>query len=344
MDASTRVLLLFVAVALSAVIAPCQSAGSNESQFPTRAVTAAPEAHVQRSVHSDATGIGTAGRIAKWVDSGTLGNSIMSEFAVSGASNTYSVLQANDAVAHVLVGSGADFIGPTQAAFGATVGNGTSTPVHLFFGAQDGLAFVGTQTPTKMSFVTNNATKMVIDGFGRVGIDNLNPLYALEIGSDAQGAPAANVYVHGELTATAVIGAVYQDVAEWVPATEHVVPGTVVIVSGKSGNTVSPSDKAYDTRVAGVVSEHPGVLLGVPSRGSAKVATTGRVRVRVDASLHAIEIGDLLVTSDVPGTAMASQPIDVGGVKLHRPGTLIGKALEPLTTGTGEILVLLSLQ
>jgi hypothetical protein len=41
---------------------------------------------------------------------------------------------------------------------------------------------------------------------------------------------------------------------------------------------------------------------------------------------------------------MKSQPIDVGGIKIHRPGTLIGKALEPLPSGHGEILVLLSLQ
>jgi hypothetical protein len=31
-------------------------------------------------------------------------------------------------------------------------------------------------------------------------------------------------------------------------------------------------------------------------------------------------------------------------VQLHRPGTLIGKALEPLKRGSGKILVLLSLQ
>jgi hypothetical protein len=34
----------------------------------------------------------------------------------------------------------------------------------------------------------------------------------------------------------------------------------------------------------------------------------------------------------------------IGGRQLHAPGTLIGKALEPLPSGTGEILVLLSLQ
>ncbi len=42
--------------------------------------------------------------------------------------------------------------------------------------------------------------------------------------------------------------------------------------------------------------------------------------------------------------AMKSEPINIGGVQLHRPGTLIGKALEPLEKGSGRILVLLSLQ
>jgi hypothetical protein len=34
----------------------------------------------------------------------------------------------------------------------------------------------------------------------------------------------------------------------------------------------------------------------------------------------------------------------INGRPFHSPGTLIGKALEPLEKGTGEILVLLSLQ
>jgi hypothetical protein len=50
------------------------------------------------------------------------------------------------------------------------------------------------------------------------------------------------------------------------------------------------------------------------------------------------------VTSGTPGLAMKSQPVNIGGIQFHRPGTLIGKALEPLAKGRGEILVLLSLQ
>jgi hypothetical protein len=68
------------------------------------------------------------------------------------------------------------------------------------------------------------------------------------------------------------------------------------------------------------------------------------VKVRVDATAAPIRIGDLLVTGDSPGTAMKSIPIALGDAQIHRPGTIVGKALEPLDAGVGEILVLLSLQ
>jgi hypothetical protein len=41
---------------------------------------------------------------------------------------------------------------------------------------------------------------------------------------------------------------------------------------------------------------------------------------------------------------MRSRPIRVGGKLIHRPGTIIGKALEALPAGQGKILVLVSLQ
>ncbi|HYC88160.1 MAG TPA: hypothetical protein VEO54_03035 [Thermoanaerobaculia bacterium] len=103
------------------------------------------------------------------------------------------------------------------------------------------------------------------------------------------------------------------------------------------------SERAYDVRVAGVISAQPGLILGPAGAGKEMVATTGRVRVKVDAT-QPIHVGDLLVSSSKPGMAMKSQPLDLGGVAIHRPGTIIGKALEPLQSGEGEILVLLSLQ
>jgi hypothetical protein len=68
------------------------------------------------------------------------------------------------------------------------------------------------------------------------------------------------------------------------------------------------------------------------------------VKVKVDATRTPIKIGDLLVTSDTAGYAMKSEAMDLNGRKFHQPGTVIGKALQSLDSGRGEVLVLLSMQ
>ena len=114
--------------------------------------------------------------------------------------------------------------------------------------------------------------------------------------------------------------------------------GTVVVLGSERTNLVIPSGRAYDTAVAGVVTQSPGLLLGERGEGKVMVATTGRLRVRVDATRGAIHVGDLLVTSGEEGLAMRSEPLSIGGQSMNRPGTLLGKALEPLREGQGEIL------
>lgn len=148
----------------------------------------------------------------------------------------------------------------------------------------------------------------------------------------------------GNMIVNGSIGAKYQDLAEWVPTSRPMQAGTVVVLDRQRSNEVIPSFRAYDTSVAGVISATPGLLLGEEGEGKVKVATTGRVKVKVDASQGAIQVGDLLVCSDKEGRAMRSEPVNIVGIQMHRPGTLIGKALEPLAEGEGEILVLLSLQ
>jgi hypothetical protein len=140
------------------------------------------------------------------------------------------------------------------------------------------------------------------------------------------------------------IAAHYQDLAEWVPSREDLEPGTVVVLDLTVANSIIASNAAYATTVAGVVSARPGIILGEAGDDKEQIATTGRVRVKVDASNGPIRIGDLLVAGNRAGHAMKSQPVDLGGVLMHRPGTILGKALEPLESGAGEILVLLSLQ
>ena len=187
----------------------------------------------------------------------------------------------------------------------------------------------------KLTFATHSdagstANRVVIDRAGRVGIGT--------------AAPATALHVVGDIVVSGNINAKYQDVAEYVPSTQKLAAGTVVVLDESRDNHVLASKGAYDTRVAGVISAQPGLSLGERGEGKVLVATTGRVKVKVDATRAAIRIGDLIVTSDAEGVAMKSVPVELGGVAMHRPGTLIGKALESLEKGAGEILVLLSLQ
>jgi hypothetical protein len=181
-----------------------------------------------------------------------------------------------------------------------------------------------------------------IDNSGNVGIGTPSPTQKLHVAGNIN--VTATATEAGDITVAGTVHAKYQDVAEWVPSSEQLSAGTVVVLDATKSNQVTSSSVSYDTRVAGVISEQPGIALGEKSAGKVLVATTGRVRVKVDASKGPIHVGDLLVTSDLPGVAMKSEPVNLGGVQLHRPGTLIGKALEPLEKGKGEILVLLSLQ
>ena len=178
--------------------------------------------------------------------------------------------------------------------------------------------------------------RMSILPSGNVGIGTTNPQSKLDVAGDLN--------VTGNAVVAGNIAAKYQDVAEWVQARGQITAGTVVSLDAKLINAVAASHRAYDTHIAGVVSAQPGVILGEGGVGKVMVATTGRVKVRVDASKYPIKIGDLLVTSRKQGVAMRSQPIRAGRALIHRPGTIIGKALEPLANGVGEILVLLSLQ
>jgi len=193
-------------------------------------------------------------------------------------------------------------------------------------GGQGGnLLFATNGTP-----VSPATTRMIIQNAGNVGVGTLTPSTKLHV--------AGSVQVDGNIAAK------YQDVAEWVPSRETLLPGRVVVLDPQRTNHVMASTRPYDTTVVGVVSEQPGVLLGEGGEDKVKVAMTGRVKVKADASHRPIRTGDLLVTGGKAGTAMVSEAIQVNGHPFHQPGTILGKALESLPQGEGEILVLLTLQ
>jgi predicted heme/steroid binding protein len=257
-----------------------------------------------------------------------------------------------DAVANLLTAGYSGTPANRSIAF-QQIGNASTASQYLFLNGGLGTTSTTASPTVTSSFAPAFGIEATDSGMSIVAAaagTNVAPTRALTVNSAGHigiGVAPSSGYVvdiAGSLRATDVIGADYQDVAEWVPAGETLTPGMVVVLNHKHNNEVLESRTSYDTSVAGVVSEHPGVVLGKSGADKAKIATTGRVKVRVDASKAAIEIGDLLVTSDLAGSAMKSEPMEINGRRFHQPGTIIGKALEPLPSGTGEILVLLSLQ
>jgi len=82
----------------------------------------------------------------------------------------------------------------------------------------------------------------------------------------------------------------------------------------------------------------PGQYLTVIYRGLA--------RVKVDATLGAVKVGDLLTSSSTSGYAVRADLAvrQQGSSAAYVPGTIIGKALEPLQAGKGLIWALIDLQ
>jgi len=125
----------------------------------------------------------------------------------------------------------------------------------------------------------------------------------------------------------------------------EVKPGMVVAIDPTQPGQLRLARRAYDRTVAGIVSGANGVKPGLTMKqedsmanGTLPVALSGRVYCWVDAANGAIEPGDLLTTSDLPGYAM--KVTDYAKAQ----GAIIGKAMMALEKGKGLVLVLVSLQ
>ena len=129
-----------------------------------------------------------------------------------------------------------------------------------------------------------------------------------------------------------------------VSGTETAVPGSVMVIDPDNPGHLMPGHSAYDRKVAGVVSGAGDVQAGLTLHqegvleGDTIVAIAGRVYVLADAGNGAIEPGDLLTTSDMPGHAMKATDLDLA------QGAVLGKAMTALDSGTGLVLVLVNLQ
>jgi hypothetical protein len=188
-----------------------------------------------------------------------------------------------------------------------------NTGVNVLLQASSAGGFIGTTTNHPLVLRTNDQDRVVID-------------------------TAGNMRVNGDVILANADCAEDFDVSDAALGD----PGTVMVLS--DDGKLEDSSRAYDRRVAGVVSGagtyKPAIVLDKQHGGGHRkaIALMGKVFCKVDAQEAAIEIGDLLTTSSTPGHAMkASDPA-------RAFGAVIGKALRPLADGVGMIPVLIALQ
>lgn len=131
------------------------------------------------------------------------------------------------------------------------------------------------------------------------------------------------------------------------PSFPSVNPGAFEAISGSAGD-VAPGDvlvldasgavrranTVSDASVVGIAKSGP--FVGEDGAPQVPFAVAGIVTCRVDAANGAIRPGDLLVSSPNPGYAMR--------VDAPLPGTILGKAMDSLASGTGTVRVLVTLR
>jgi len=199
-----------------------------------------------------------------------------------------------------------------------------------------------------------------IDGLG-VGTTNVTDALTVQCGAGN----AIAVYPDGARTAGAAVfrveadgdvyadGTVYSastavgsaDVAERINVSEWVEAGDVVEIDPEHVGFFRKASGPYSQRVAGIVSTSPGVILGNHVDPASDewddnrpvLAIAGRVPVKASTENGLIAVGDLLVSSSVPGVAMKGDPT-------ASIGAVVGKAMERLDTGDGVIMAQVTLR
>jgi hypothetical protein len=214
-----------------------------------------------------------------------------------------------------------NFTNPGSADYWTIAGHSDATPAN-----------------SRLNFFTSQGTTgnvMCLYGNGKVSIGGGCIYYPTET-LDVAGTAAANVIkIRGG-----------SDLAERFEAnsTSIIEPGTLMVIDDEHPGQLMPSQEAYDTKVAGIVSGAGGIVSGLTLQqeglmeGNIVVAIAGRVYVKAEARSSAIKPGDLLTTSDIPGYAMKATD------RQRAQGAIIGKAMSELKEGTGLVLVLVNLQ
>ena len=118
------------------------------------------------------------------------------------------------------------------------------------------------------------------------------------------------------------------------PVSETVEAGDVLAFDPESGGLLLVAASIADPAVVGVATGDSKTVAGDDARREVPVALTGLVNCKVDAGYGAIRAGDLLTSSPTAGHAMRALEA--------LPGNILGKAAQPLETGTGTIKIIVT--
>jgi len=185
---------------------------------------------------------------------------------------------------------------------------------------------------------------ILINTAGWDGVHVVGPVGGSYYGSGVKGAEDFLVLNTGEVRSKVGFSTPSSGFAQILPITGSITDyqaGDVIVMGITGDMSVARAALPNSPTVIGVYVDSAGFLGGqavTPNEAASGIPVTimGIVPVKVSAENGPIQPGDLLVTSSTPGHAMRA--ID------PQPGTILGKALEPLSEGTGIILVLLMLQ
>ncbi|MDF1699162.1 MAG: hypothetical protein P1U56_25130 [Saprospiraceae bacterium] len=121
-------------------------------------------------------------------------------------------------------------------------------------------------------------------------------------------------------------------------------PGMIVSIDPLNAGKMTIANKAYDKKVAGIISGANGIKTGVfmgqkgtIADGQYPIALTGRVYVYASDEGGPIQPGDFLTTSSTPGYAMKTTDFN------KAQGAIVGKAMTA-PSKEGFVLVLVNLQ
>jgi len=187
---------------------------------------------------------------------------------------------------------------------------------------------------------------ILVDTAGWDGVHVTGPVGGVYYGAGTKAAEDFAVLNTGEVRSKVGFSAPANDFAVTMPvAGDRSVyePGDVLIVSASGSGVAERSSMAYSPAAVGVYSSAPAFaggrsVMGEDHSGGVPVAVLGIVPCKVSAENGPIRPGDLLVTSATPSHAMRADR------ESALPGTILGKALESLDSGTGIIQILVTLQ